>query len=254
MSTTQTDSLSAPCLPRVGAGVRVTRTLLSGIFMTALVAVSLVVHHSAILFYRERLIDAGFKSLGWLLEQFGYALPFVILCVFPALVYRASDRRDGVARWEMFWAVVIVAILTYAVFLPCVARYSGILYDRAVAAEVEIEMTAGKVPLTLLMRVYEWFVRLLIPIAILLVFHASRAMRERRCPDEEEPVEYITPSPDGDAADASAADASDADVTDAVDEPAADASEIDPDGADTVEYEPENSRTEEAAYAQDNEQ
>lgn len=196
--------LRAPVVPtalRAGRGMRTVRVLVCSLLMAALVAVCLVVHHSAILFYRERLADAGLKGLAFVLEQAGYALPLIVLAVFPSIVYRGYDRRDGDARWEMFWEVLLVAVLTYAVLLPCVARYSDILQARAVAAGVELEMTAGKVPLTLLMQVSEWFVRFLIPVGILLVFHGTRASRERHFPETEvpEPVIYVNKvaQPDG---------------------------------------------------------
>ena len=161
------------------------RVLLCGVLLSALVAVCLYLHHTAFDFYRARLLDDESKTLAWFTREIGYALPFIVICLFHFIVYHRHDRRDGVARREMMWEIAIVALFTYAVLLPYLSRISDALYTNALAAGEVLEKTDGGVEITLLMQLHEWFIRLTIPLVILLVFHAARARREILCPESE---------------------------------------------------------------------
>jgi hypothetical protein len=90
----------------------------------------------------------------------------------------------------MFWEILLLSALVYGVLYPYVNAISDALYTNALAAGESITQNAGKVDVTLIMELHEWFIRLSLPILVLLIFHSSRARRERLYPDTEtvEPV------------------------------------------------------------------
>ncbi len=165
------------------------RILLCGILLTVLVAACLYVYYTAFEFFHARLLENQSKTLAWFCEQLGYSLPFIIICLFHLLVYHKHDRKDGAARREMFWEIVMVTILTYAVLLPYLGKISEALYINALAAGETIPETDVDVEITLLMELHEWFIRLTIPLGVLMAFHGLRARREIRYPETELPVE-----------------------------------------------------------------
>lgn len=181
MSTTMTPTRGRISIPRI---------LLCGILLTILMAGCLYLHHTALSFYQARLLDNASKTMAWLTKQLSFALPFIVICLFHAFVYHRHDTHDGSARREMFWEVLVVAVLTYAVLIPYLAKISEALYINALAAGETIPKTEGKVEITLLMEFHEWFIRLTIPLGLLLTFHGTRARRETFCPEAEE-----TPAP-----------------------------------------------------------
>ncbi len=172
-------------LPQRRYRFSILRTLFCGILMSALLAVCLYIDHTAITFLHERLLEADMKTSAWLVNELGLNLPLIVLCLFPYLVYSRHDRRDGDARREMMWAVVVVAMLIYGVLLPYLSSLSEAMYEAAVEAGNIIPVTEGKVDWTLLMKLHEWFVRLPIPLCILILYHKTRADRERRHPETE---------------------------------------------------------------------
>ena len=167
------------------------RVLLCGLLMSALVALCLYLHHTAFQFYHARLLDDESKTLAWFTEQIGFSLPFIVICLFHLGVYHKCDRRDGVAQMEMTWEILIVAVLTYAVLLPYLSKISDALYINALAAGESLPKTDGGVKITLLMELHEWFIRLPIPLGILMVFHGARARREMRHPESEAVTEPL---------------------------------------------------------------
>lgn len=175
------------------AGFSIPRVLLCGCLLTVLVAGCLYLHNTAFEFFCARMQDNGSKTLAWLARQVGFSLPFVIICLFHAALYGGRDPRDGSAQREMFWEIMLVSVLTYAVLLPYLSSISEALHINALAAGVKIPKTDGKVEITLLMELHEWFIRLTIPLAVLLVYHGSRARRERLHPEgEEAPAPLMT--------------------------------------------------------------
>ena len=178
---------------RNAAGFSVLRVLLCGLLMTALVAGCLYLHHTAFDFFRARMLDNGSKTIAWLTKQVSFALPFAVICLFHAAVYGGRDPRDGSVRREMFWEVAVVAALTYAVLLPYLSSVSEALHTNALAAGEKIPLSEGKVEITLLMELHEWFIRLTVPLALLLLYHGVRARRERFRPETEaEPAPLMT--------------------------------------------------------------
>ncbi len=163
------------------------RILLCGVLLTVLVAACLYLHNTAFDFYQTRMEENGSKTIAWLTEQVGFALPFIVICLFQTLVYHKHDPRDGSACREMFWEVVVVAVLTYAVLLPYLASISEALYINALATGEKMPKTDGKVEITLLMELHEWFVRLTIPLGLLMAYHGIRARRETLFPETEAP-------------------------------------------------------------------
>ena len=80
-----------------------------------------------------------------------------------------------------------MTVLTYAVLLPYLGQVSEALHINALAAGENIPKTDGKVQITLLMELHEWFIRLLIPLGVLMAFHGVRARREILFPETEAP-------------------------------------------------------------------
>ena len=172
--------------PRQAVWVPVLRTILCGLLMTVLVAGCLYLYYTSFDFYRARLLDNESKTLAWLTEQLSFSLPFILICLFQVMVYHGRDPRDGSVRREMFWEIVLVAVLTYAVLLPYLSSISDALYTNALAAGEKIPKTDGKVEITLLMELHDWFIRLTIPLLLLMVYHSARARRERLYPETEQ--------------------------------------------------------------------
>lgn len=172
--------------PRQSIWVPVLRTFLCGLLMTVLVAGCLYLYYTSFDFYHARLLDNESKTLAWLTEQLSFSLPFILICLFQVMVYHGRDPRDGSVRREMFWEIVLVAVLTYAVLLPYLSSISEALYTNALAAGEKIPKTDGKVEITLLMELHDWFIRLTIPLLLLMVYHSARARRERLYPETEQ--------------------------------------------------------------------
>lgn len=166
-------------------GFSIPRVALCSLLLTVLVAACLYLYMTAFDFYHARLLEDESKTFAWFTEQIGLALPFIVICLFHYIVYHSHDRHDGIARREMFWEILAVTVLTYAVLLPYLARISDALYINALAAGESIPKTDGKVEITLLMEMHDWFVRLPIPLGLLMVFHAARARREIKFPESE---------------------------------------------------------------------
>ena len=168
------------------------RVLLCGVLLTAAVAGCLYLHHTAFPFLRERLLETEMKTSAWLLKQLSFSLPFVLICLFFAVAYRGIDRRDGMASREKQWIVLLVTALSYAVLLPYVNHLSGEMYEAAVTSGAEIPLTDMGVPLTLMLKSREWFIRLAIPLGLLILFYGVRAAREKTCPDTPEIASPVT--------------------------------------------------------------
>jgi hypothetical protein len=92
----------------------------------------------------------------------------------------------------MFWEVLLVAVLTYGVLLPYMASISKAMHEAALEIGADIPQTDGKYGTTLIMKLHEWFIRLSIPLAILMLFHGTRARREIRFPETEAKEPTIT--------------------------------------------------------------
>ena len=170
----------------------VIRILICGIFLSVLVAACMYVRHTAFDFYHARLLENGSKSIAWFVEQIGYALPWILICIFHGIVYMKHGRRDGICQREMFWEILVVILLTYGVLLPCMAALSDSMHEAALEVGADIPQTDGKHDITLIMKLHEWFIRLSIPLAILLVFHGNRARREIRFPETEDEEPTMT--------------------------------------------------------------
>ncbi len=159
------------------------RTLFCGLLLSVLVAACLYVHHTAFTFYHARLLENNMKTTAWIVEQVGFVLPWIVICLFQYMVYHKHDRRDGAARREMMWEIAIVAFVIYAVLLPYISHLSDAMKEAALNAGAVIPETDVDVPWTLMMKMHEWFVRLLIPLSVLFLFHRVRATREIRHPE-----------------------------------------------------------------------
>ena len=166
---TPSSTLSAP----VGRRYRfsILRILLCSVLMAVLVAACLYLYRTAFTFYHARMLDNQSKTFAWFVEQTGFSLPFIVVCIFQYAVYHKHDRRDGVAAQEMFWEILLLSALVYGVLYPYVTAISDALYTNALAAGESITQNAGKVDVTLIMELHEWFIRLSLPILVLLILH-----------------------------------------------------------------------------------
>ena len=168
------------------------RVLICSILMALLVGACLYLYHTAFNFYHARMLENQSKTFAWLVEQVSFSLPFIIICVFLYAVYHKHDRRDGVAAREMFWEILLLSALVYGVLYPYMVSISDALYTNALAAGEKLPVNEGKVEVTLIMNLHEWFIRLSLPILALLIYYSSRARRERLFPQTETPDPIMT--------------------------------------------------------------
>ncbi len=161
----------------------ITRVLICSILLSALLSACLYLHHTAFPFLEDHLSATNKKATAWLVGQLRFSLPFILICLFFAISYRGVDRRDGVATREKMWIAVLVTVFAYAVLLPYVYRLSEELYANAVASGAVIPETDVGVPWTLMLKSREWFIRLSVPLGLIIVFYAVRSARERLSPE-----------------------------------------------------------------------
>ena len=168
------------------------RVLLCGFFMSVLVAACLYLKYTAVDFFHARLLEQESKTSAWILKQVGFALPWIFMCIFQSITYRKHDRRDGIVAREMFWEVMLVTVFTYFIMLPYLRNVSDIVYAAALEAGADIPQTDGKVDLTFIMLLHEWFIRMAVPLAALLILYSARARRERLFPETEAAEHLMT--------------------------------------------------------------
>lgn len=161
------------------------RILICGVLLSVLVAACLYCKYTAIDFFHARLLEQESKTSAWILKQVSFALPWIVMCVFQGIVYHKHDRRDGIAQREMFWEVLMVTAFVYLILLPHLHSISEEMYAAALEMGADIPQTDGKVDETFLMIFHEWFIRMTVPLGILLVFHSTRARREELHPETE---------------------------------------------------------------------
>lgn len=161
------------------------RILICGVLLSVLVAACLYCKYTAIDFFHARLLEQESKTSAWILKQVSFALPWIVICLFHGLVYTKHDRRDGIAQREMFWEVLMVTAFVYLLLLPYLKNVSEDMYAAALEMGADIPQTDGKVDKTFLMIFHEWFIRMAVPLGVLLVFHSTRARREELHPETE---------------------------------------------------------------------
>jgi hypothetical protein len=161
------------------------RILICGVLLSVLVAACLYCKYTAIDFFHARLLEQESKTSAWIIKQVSYALPWIVICLFHGLVYTKHDRRDGIAQREMFWEVLMVTAFVYLLLLPYLKNVSEDMYAAALEMGADIPQTEGKVDKTFLMIFHEWFIRMAVPLGVLLVFHSTRARREELHPETE---------------------------------------------------------------------
>ncbi len=161
------------------------RILICGVLLSVLVAACLYCKYTAIDFFHARLLEQESKTSAWIIKQVSFALPWIVICLFHGLVYTKHDRRDGIAQREMFWEVLMVTAFVYLLLLPYLKNVSEDMYAAALEMGADIPQTDGKVDKTFLMIFHEWFIRMSVPLGVLLVFHSTRARREELHPETE---------------------------------------------------------------------
>ena len=179
---------ATPALPtQTGRRYRfsILRILICGVLLSVLVAACLYCKYTAIDFFHARLLEQESKTSAWIIKQVSFALPWIVICLFHGLVYTKHDRRDGIAQREMFWEVLMVTAFVYLLLLPYLKNVSEDMYAAALEMGADIPQTDGKVDKTFLMIFHEWFIRMAVPLGVLLVFHSTRARREELHPETE---------------------------------------------------------------------
>ncbi len=189
-------SMTVPApVPSAGESTRayrfsIARVLCFALCMAALLAFELYCYHTVFDSFHADLVEAEKKSSAWIESQLAFMLPFITICVFQYAVYY---KRDGdmtpaaecrIFQLEKTWQIVLLILLIFGVLLPWVAHTSREAHEAALAAALAggdpVPTTAGGADSTLLMEVHEWFVRLSVPLMLLLLYHACRAGAEGR--------------------------------------------------------------------------
>ena len=167
-------------LPREKRAYRfsVLRILIIGGLLSILVTVCLYLHHHAFSHYLTYLKDAEKKSTHWIVKQLSYMLPFLTIAIFQCAVYAKYNRKDGILQREMAWEILIVAGFTYLILFPAVCYQSDVTLKVSLVAGLDVEKNEGKEYQTLLLSLAEWFIRLIIPLCLLFVYHRAKAKAE----------------------------------------------------------------------------
>lgn len=158
----------------------VLRVIAMSLMLFLLTAACLYLHNTIQENYVSYLTTAEKKTTAFLAEQLSYMLPFLAIAVFQFAVYAKYDNRDGILQKEQAWEILILAALVYLVLLPYVKNYSDQTLTLQLAAGIEVEKNAGREYEALFLDVFQWFVRLSIPLVFLLTYHFVRAGVEVR--------------------------------------------------------------------------
>ena len=154
------------------------RTVVMGIFLTALAVGSLYMNTTLFPELVSLFTDIEHPGAAWLARELGYWLPFIVIAVFQYAVYRGCDRGDGILEREMARSILVMAALVYLVLLPHLYQISEEAIRTALAAGEELPTFENGHYRTVFWENLEWFVRFLIPVGALYLFHSSRATRE----------------------------------------------------------------------------
>ena len=158
------------------------------LLLFALICIELYLSQTALItLYDQLLEDYGFtdnkgwqKIVAWFVKELRFWLPFITIAVFQYATYRGYDPENGIPHKEKAWQVGIVTVRVYGGLLPYVAVLSRNAKELAAAEGTSLPLTEAGLEDTLLLRTTLWFVRLAIPLLLLLVYHASTGYREAR--------------------------------------------------------------------------
>lgn len=165
------------------------RTLLIGLLLCGVVAGTLYLHVNTLPDLAADLTDteqhpafppSAEGIVNWITDELGLLLPFLAVLILCFVIYRPFDRHDGKAQREMVYEILLVAIFTFVVLLPYVARISEAEVQAALAAGEEFPVRENGVKDTLLLNLTEWFLRTGIGLGILGLYHSMRAQREAK--------------------------------------------------------------------------
>ena len=167
------------------------------LLLFALICIEFYIGETALTVFYDQLLgdfshtnDKGWQKIAaWFVKELRFWLPFLTVCIFQYVTYRGYHAENGVCHKEMAWQVGIVTFLTYGGLLPYVAVLSKDLQALAISNGEELVTNAGGVETTLMLHASIWFVRLAVPLLLLLVYHAARGRREAATPVT--PVEEV---------------------------------------------------------------
>ena len=155
------------------------RTVVMGLFLTALAAGSLYMNTTLFPELASFFTDIEHPGAAWLARELGYWLPFVLIALFQYAVYRGCDRGDGILEREMARSILIMAVLVYFVLLPYLYQTGVETLQASLAAGEQVPTFENGHYRTVFWENLEWFVRFLIPVGALYLFHSSRATRQQ---------------------------------------------------------------------------
>lgn len=158
------------------------------LLLFALICVELYLSQTALtVLYDQLLEDYGFTDkkgwqniAAWFVKELRFWLPFITIAVFQYVAYRRHDAEHGIPHLEKAWQLGIVTVLVYGGLLPFVAVLSHNAQKLAAEQGNPLPLTEAGLEDTLLLRTSLWFVRLAIPLLLLLVYHATAGCREVR--------------------------------------------------------------------------
>ena len=190
-----------PDRPAATRRISPTRIVVFSLFLFVLIAIELYASETSLSVFHEQLLndythteEKGWqKTVAWLVDQLRYWLPFLTVCIFQYAVYRKHNSENGICQKEMAWQVGILTVLVYGGLLPYVAMISRDAKALAISNGETLPTTEGGVEITILMKAAEWFIRVSIPLLLLLVYHATCGKREaKEAPSDVEICEEAT--------------------------------------------------------------
>ena len=184
-----------PDRPAATRRISPTRIVVFSLFLFVLIAIELYASETSLSVFHEQLLndythteEKGWqKTVAWLVDQLRYWLPFLTVCIFQYAVYRKHNSENGICQKEMAWQVGILTVLVYGGLLPYVAHISKTARELAIANGETLPLTEGGEESTILLGAAAWFIRVSVPLLLLLVYHASCGKREaKETPDSAE--------------------------------------------------------------------
>ena len=168
--------------------ISIARIIVFSLFLFVLIAIELYASETSLSVFHEQLLsdythteEKGWqKTVAWLVDQLRYWLPFLTVCIFQYAVYRKHNSENGICQKEMAWQVGILTVLVYGGLLPYVAHISKTARELAIANGETLPLTEGGEESTILLRAAAWFIRVSIPLLLLLVYHATCGTREAK--------------------------------------------------------------------------
>lgn len=177
--------------PTRRAAVQKISPLRIGVFsllLFVLICIELYLSQTALTVLYDQLLEdysltnnKGWQNIAaWFVKELRFWLPFITIAVFQYVTYRRHDAAHGIPHIEKAWQVGVVTILVYGALLPCIIAQSKYEQNLAAAEGTSLPLNSAGLEETLLLQTLLWFVRLAVPLLLLLVYHATAGYREKK--------------------------------------------------------------------------